>query len=353
MIQQKQIAEKAGLSYATVSRAFTNSAKVSPAAMHKIREAMRTLGISSADELFSGKGPISKMILVVAGDIALEFFANIIAGIYEVLYAHGFTVALCISNFNADTELQCMKQAEESGYGGIIMITAVKTPALVSFLQYAKTPVVLVNRHIRSLDLDIVRIDNYRGGYMAASHLLDNGHRKIAHLSGPQNSAAPQDRLRGFADAMDDNGLTLGKQDIVFGDLSRESGKEFANWLVERDYTAVFVNNADMTAGMAHQLSKLHRSIPGDYSVICFDDSPLINEDGLNITSVSCDPKVMGRSAAEVLLRRLDNPLGDRSRIIYSPKLTLRGSVRPCFSFGTKEKQAKENQTGREVRGQG
>ena len=87
-----------------------------------------------------------------------------------------------------------------------------------------------------------------------------------------------------------------------------------------------------MTAGLAHQLAKLHYSIPEDYSVICFDDSPLINEDGLNITSISCDPKVMGCSAAEVLLRRLDNPLGDRSRIIYSPKLTLRGSVAQCHA---------------------
>ena len=59
-----------------------------------------------------------------------------------------------------------------------------KIPRWFSFLQYAKTPVVLVNRHIRSLDLDIVRIDNYRGGYMAAAHLLEKGHRKIAHLSG-------------------------------------------------------------------------------------------------------------------------------------------------------------------------
>ncbi len=330
MIQQKQIAEKAGLSYATVSRAFTNSARVSPEAMRRIREAMRALGISSADEMFSGKGPISRMILVVVGDIASEFFASIIAGIYEVLNAQGFTVALCISNYNAETELQCMQRAEAGGYGGIIMITAVKTPELVSFLQYAKVPVVLVNRHIRSLDLDIVRIDNYRGGYLAATHLLENGHRRIAHLSGPQNSAAPQDRLRGFADAMDDNGLTLGKEDIVYGDLSRASGKEFANWLATRDYTAVFVNNAYMTAGLAHQLAKLNLRIPEDYSVVCFDDSPLINEDGLNITSISCDPKVMGCSAAEVLLRRLENPLGDRSRIIYSPKLTLRGSVRQC-----------------------
>ena len=80
------------------------------------------------------------------------------------------------------------------------MITAMETHELVTFLQSAAIPIVLVNRYIRTLDIDVVRIDNYRGGYMAAQYLLEKGHRHIAHLAGPRNSAAPQDRLRGFAD---------------------------------------------------------------------------------------------------------------------------------------------------------
>lgn len=327
-MKQKLIAERAGVSFATVSRALTHSAKVRPETMQRIRNAMQELGISNSDALFLGKGLISKMVLVVVGDIAKEFFANIVIGLYDVLEANGYFMSLCLSRFDSEREMNCITTAEENGYAGIIMITAVETRDLVSFLQTAQIPVVLVNRYIRSLDLDVVRIDNYRGGYLAAQHLLENGHRKIAHLAGPRNSAAPEDRLRGFSEAMYDNDVPFSQDDVVFGDLSRECGKQFAFWLSEHAYTAAYIGNNYMAAGAVHQLLKLGKHIPEEISIICFDDSPLVSEDGLNLTTVSCEPQIMGRAAADTLLKRIADPLGRRVKTIYSPQLNLRGSVR-------------------------
>ncbi|WP_346026760.1 LacI family DNA-binding transcriptional regulator [Beduinella massiliensis] len=327
-MKQKLIAEKAGVSFATVSRALTHSAKVRPETMQRIRKAMQELGISDSDALFQGRGILSKTVLVVVGDIATEFFAHIILGLYDVLEANGYQMSLCNSRYDSEVEMRCIKTAEENGYAGIIMITAVETQELVSFLQSAEIPVVLVNRYIRSLDLDVVRIDNYRGGYLAAQHLIENGHRRIAHLAGPRNSAAPQDRLRGFTEAMHDNGVPFTQDDAVFGDLSRECGKKFADWLMPRDYTAAYIGNNYMAAGAVHQLLKLGRRVPEDISIVCFDDSPLVSEDGLNLTTISCEPQIMGRAAAETLLKRIADPLGRHVKTIYSPRLNARGSVR-------------------------
>lgn len=330
IIQQKTIAEKAGVSYATVSRAFTNSAKVKPATIQRIRNAMFELGITNIDDVFLGRSFVSKAVLIVVGDIANEFYANIIKGIYSILEPLGYSILVCNSNFDSDIEISHMKKASDSGYAGIIMITAVETEALIDFLQNSNIPVVLVNRYIKALDLDIVRIDNYRGGYMAAQYLIDCGHRQIAHLSGPQNSEAPRDRLRGFRDAMFERGFTLTNEDIFFGDLSRLSGKKFADWLTSKHntrYTAAFIGNDYMAAGAANHFRDLGISIPKDLSIICFDDSPMVNEDSLNITSISSNPFEMGVSAAEVFLKRLDNLLGERIRIIFSPRFNIRSSV--------------------------
>lgn len=328
MIYQKLIAEKAGVSYATVSRAFTHSARVKPATMQKIRNAMRELGISDLDNFFMSNSALSKTVLVVSGDITSEFCAKLISGIYEMLDRFGYSISLCISKFEEKNELFYMNRAAESGFAGIIMISTVETEAMVNFLHTSKIPVVLVNRYIRSLDMDVVRIDNYRGGYMAAMLLLENGHRRVAHLSGPLVSAAPQDRLRGFADALHDHNVDFGPKDTMEGDLGRACGRDFAHFLMKSDYTAAFIANAYMTAGAAHQLIKSGVRIPDDISLISFDDSPIISEDGLNITSVSYDPHQMGVSAAEVLLKRLDDLLGDRMRIIYSPRLNMRESIK-------------------------
>lgn len=328
MIQQKQIAEKAGVSYATVSRALTHSAKVKPETLARIRKAMEELGITNADDLFLGRSALSKMVLVVVCDILKEFMAVVVHGIYQQLYAKGYSLSLCISNFDADMELSCMRNAAESGYAGIIMVTAVETPALVHFIQGTKTPVIMVNRYISALDLDMVRIDNYRGGYIAGKYLLDKGHRRIAVLSGPKNSSSAYDRVRGFTAAMKDNHIPFSEDDVMFGDLLCGSGRRFAREMLGNGYTATFITNNDMTVGAIQELNKQGKQIPQDMSCICFDDSALVNEDGLNITSISGDPLLMGVTTADILLERIENPLGEHRRVIYSPHLTERGSVR-------------------------
>lgn len=328
MIQQKQIAEKAGVSYATVSRALTHSAKVKPETMARIRKAMEELGITNADDLFLGRSALSKMVLVVVCDIVKEFMALVVQGIYQHLYAKGYSVSLCLSNFDANMELSCMRNAAESGYAGIIMVTTVETPDMVRFIQSTKIPVVMVNRYISALDLDVVRIDNYRGGYIAGKYLLDRGHRRIAVLAGPRNSSSAYDRVRGFISAMTDNLIPFCDEDVMFGDLLRSSGRRFAREMLGNGYTAAFITNNDMTIGAVHELQKQGKQIPQDISFIAFDDSALVNEDGLNITTISGDPLLMGTTTAEVLLERIENPLGEHRRIIYSPHLTVRGSVR-------------------------
>lgn len=329
LIQQKQIAEKAGVSYATVSRAFTNSAKVNPQTMQRIRNAMTELGIANPDSLFLGKSFLIKTVLIVVGDLASEFYASIIKGIYSVLDPMGYTIVLCNSNYDSAAELRAMQNAENNGFSGIIMITAVESEELVDFLHNTKLPVLFVNRNIRSVDLDMVRIDNYRGGYMAAEYLLRHGHTRIAHAAGDQNSAVVKDRIRGFRDAMLDHNLPFCEKDIYYCGQLRSGGRTFMKNYYEKQlpYTAVFFSNTVITQGAIDILNRMGKRIPEDISILCFDDSPALSEDGLSLTTLSYPPERMGETTAEIYLKRIADPLGDRMKMIFSPRFEERGSV--------------------------
>ena len=136
---------------------------------------------------------------------------------------------------DANRELAAMRRAMENGYSGIIMITVTATEEIIQLLQSSSIPIVLVNRYISALDLDTVRIDNYRGGYMAAQYLWERGHRHIAMLTGVKGSGTASDRCRGFSEGLQNYGLSFSSLDMVYGDNTRESGRKFADWLLAQE----------------------------------------------------------------------------------------------------------------------
>lgn len=329
MIDQKKIAEIAGVSPATVSRAFTQSANVSPRTLAKIQDAMVSLGVQPVACLPSTVRKKSRYVLVIAGDIANHFFSRIIKGICDRLISIGILPVVCNSNYNSQAEEEQIALAEANNYLGIIMITAMEQPTLTAALQKIKLPVVFVNRYIHSVEADVVCIDNYMGGYIAASHLLENGHSKIAHVASYKGSTPQEDRVQGFAAALRE--LKRGKYQykIYYGESSIERGRQFANELVSQGmpYTALFVADCHIAVGIVNSLYDLGYRIPNDLSVLCFDDSPYIDESGLCLSTVKYDPYVMGQTAVKALMQRLNDPLGNKSRVLLVPQLIKRRSI--------------------------
>ena len=331
MYSQKDIAEKAGVSRATVSRAFTNNANIKESTLAKIRDAMNDLGM----EPILGEEPkkensSNKYVLIIAGDVADNFYANIIKGVCDRLLKDNIYTVVCNSNYVSAFEEQYLKTAQHSGFCGIVLVTAVETSELVSILRNMMIPVVLVNRYIRSLNTDMIIIDNYNGGYMATRHLIENGHSKIAHLTGHRDSTSTQDRMRGYQDALAESNLIACNKAIYYGDQGLSSGRSFADKLFEAGmpYTAAFIGNCPMAIGAANRFFELGISIPDDFSIICFDDSPLIGKDGLNLSTVCYNPYSMGILSADTLIRHIEMPFSDHARTILSPQLYQRASVK-------------------------
>lgn len=324
----RDVAEKCGYSIATISRAFSNSTTVRAETRQRIQAAAELLGYQYAphSRKETGRSPI---VMLVVGDIMNLFYLGIIKGINDRLSEQGIKLAIFNSDYDPTREEDFVRYATEQRFDGIILITAMETAGLVALLKTVSCPVVLANRYIRSMDLDAVCIDNYRGGYMAGNYLAERGHRHIAHLAGPANSTASQDRERGFRDAMKDHSIEVRENMVRYGNLKRDSGRDFGRYFLKEltDCTAVFCANDLMAASFSEVLQEAGLRVPDDVSVICFDDSPAAVSGPVKLTTISRDPYPMGRAAAEMMVEALSGNESRRRKVFFPPSLSVRDSV--------------------------
>lgn len=330
MIDQKTIAEKAGVSRATVSRAFTQNANVSAKTLAKIQAAMESLGLPPLSWFPSDIRKKTRYVLILCGDIGNFFFSQVIKGICDRLLQLGLLPVVCNSNYNSQLEESQIELADSNGYLGIINITALEQPTLTATLRRTKIPVILANRYIHSYETHTVCIDNYKGGYLAANHLIENGHRRIAHIASYKDTTPQMDRVRGFQEVLRTLPPDEYHYQLYFGAGTLERGCQVARELAKNTmpFTALFVTDCQIAVGIVNTLREMGYRVPEDLSILCFDDSPYINEYGLRLSTITYDPYAMGRTTADLLSRLLGEDGGSISHINLTPQLIQRDSVR-------------------------
>lgn len=326
------ISQKIGVSTATISRVLTNNGYVKPETRAVIENALAQSNYQHSPRRKTMPQEISEIILVITGDITSHVYTSHIKGITQVAEKHGKRVFVVNTDYSSEKEEDYLKFACRNSFAGVIMLSAIETTGLVQALRAARSPVVMVNRYLRSLDTDVVSIDNFRGGYMATEYLIRHGHKKIAHLGGPRNSITCQERLRGYNDAMQIEGLPVYVNSVFYGDLQYESGLKFGRQICAMDkdtrFTAVYSANDIMATGLVDAFFEAGYSVPDDFSILCSDNTVNAVKSRVKLTTIAHDPVEMGISAAQLLLSKLENPNSKTERIVYAPVLTERNSVK-------------------------
>jgi LacI family transcriptional regulator len=215
---------------------------------------------------------------------------------------------------------------------GMVLATAHLSDPLLADASGAGLPVVLVNRTAADHSLPAVSVDNERGIRMAVAHLIGQGHRRIAHIAGPQEVSTGLYRYRGFVAAMQAHGLTADPDLIVTAKAySIEEGRRCLRLLLDRGNagTAVAAANDMLAVGCFAALDEAGLSCPADLSVVGFNDMPFIDRLRPPLTTIRFPHYQVGTEAAQLLLERLsgkDAPV----RILYlAPELVVRGSTAP------------------------
>lgn len=334
-MNMKDIAQKAGVSIATVSRVINCSGYVKEETRERVLcvlHEFELIGDFVSKKAFRQKNDI---IGVVVPDIANPFFAEVIKGISKVADNEKLKFILCDTDENVDKEINYLEMLKEHNIKGLIITPSTDqnefNRKFLEQLDNMGIPIVLLDRDIKYSHFDAVFLDSVKGAYEAVEALIKEGHEKIAIIAGPTSSKPGRDRLNGYQKALGMNNIPEDEKYIFYGDFRMESGYDLTKKILNMTDppTAIFVSNNMMTIGCIKALFEMNIRVPLDISIIVFDDIDMLNIMNMNISAVSRPTSLMGEMAMKILLERFHQETENKDiikKIILPPTLILRGS---------------------------
>ena len=327
----KDIAELAGVSVATVSRALSDSDLVTEETRRRIHELARQMDYRpnvSARNLRTRK---SKAVLLVVRDVGNPFYLDILKGVEATAREAGYAVLMGNTENDPTRETEYFNMLRDGHADGMILMTGKLPSASEETIRFrADLPVVVALELISESGFPHVQIDNVAAAREAVEHLISLGHRRIAHITGPVPEILSIHRREGYRQAMREAGLTIPEGYEVRGDYLLGSGQECCRGLLAlpEPPTAIFVANDEMAYGTVHELRRLGREVPEDVSVVGFDDLYFSKAFYPPLTTVSQPRTEIGRTAMALLLKILaGNESGRRDPVILPTTLKIRGST--------------------------
>lgn len=327
-VTSAQVAALAGVSQSAVSRAFTPGASVSPRTLGKVRAAADRLGYRPnvlARAMITGR---SRMIGLVVAYLDNQFYPLALEHLSRALQAKGYHVLVFMADNDASRTAQVVEELLDYQVDGIVMASVAVTGDLAARCEAAGIPVVLFNRGQDGEGHTEVTSDNVAGGRAVAEFLLAGGHRRIAHIAGWQGSSTGRDRAQGFREGL----AAAGHEPfaVVDGLYDRDTAAAAARALMAEPERpdAVFVGNDHMAFAVLDGLRfGMGLSVPGDVSVVGYDDVPMAAWGAYDLTTVRQPVEAMVAATVDVLLAQIDGPRTPRAVRVPGP-LVVRGSAR-------------------------
>jgi LacI family transcriptional regulator len=341
------VAARAGVSVATVSRVLNGKELVREETSRHVRAAAKSLRYVPNVAARSLSIRRSQTIGIVLPDVHGEFFSEVIRGLDLAARAEGYHILVSGSHSDPAQMLEVVDTMRGRVDGLVVMAPDVALAPLAE-LRARAMPVVLLNS--AAPDGDAITIDNYGGARAMMRHLHELGHTRIAFVCGPQHNADARERLRGYRHAMRGIAASASLRALeCAGDFTEASGFAAGRKIAESPSrpTAVFASNDSMAVGVLASLNAAGINVPGDLTVVGFDDIPIARYVNPPLTTIRVDIAELGKCAFALLLDAVANPA------VHTPRhdrvatsLVVRGSC------GAPKTQPKEiTQTHRAARG--
>ncbi len=325
----REVAESAGVSYATVSHVINNTRFVTQETRDRVLTAMTALNYrpnALARSLRQGK---TNTIGLVLPDSANPFFAEISRSIEDEAFKKGYSVFLCNTELDTERELFYVDVLSKKQVDGIIFVAAGDQSDSLDYLRRENMPVVLIDRNLPNVQVDVVLTDHQLGGYLATRHLIGLGHQRIACIAGPSTITPSAERITGYQKALEEAGLPCNENLILRGDYHAQSGMEMTNAILNMTPrpTAIFALNDLMALGALRAASEAGYSIPKDLAVVGYDDLELSRFTSPPLTTISQPKKEISAQAVSLLVQRLSGKSESPSRVVLPPQLIVRRST--------------------------
>jgi LacI family transcriptional regulator len=320
------VARAAGTSASTASRALSGRGYVAPDVKKRLLAAADRLGYVPNLSARTLKQRTSNVVGVVVSDLGNQFYAALAAGIEVTLREAGYQMLLLGDNSDVAHELTGVRTFMSMRAPGVIMSPASNTAP--DLLVANGLPVVEVDRRLASGSCDAVVIDNEQGARQAVEHLIRLGHTRIGMLMAKTTWTTDAGRLQGYRAAHADAGLKVDRRLVVkIGTHAADVAGRIEALLDDEQPSAIFAANNRLAEAAWQVLRARKLAIPRNISLVAFDDVPWMEMVQPAITAVAQPTFEMGRRAALLLLRRLEDPTCGRTVEVLEPRLVLRGST--------------------------
>jgi LacI family transcriptional regulator len=327
----QKVAELAGVSRSTVSRVVNRQAGVRDDVRRRVWQVIDETGYRpniAARALATNRSGIISLVIPHA-------FSTLFSDPYFPRLTQGITIACNQSDqrltlflfHNEEEEARLSRRiANASLFDGVIMASSQYEDPLIPQLIKNEVPLVIIGRQDRYPQVSYIDVDNLNGAYSATSHLLRLGYMRVAHIAGPQNMVAGEDRLAGYRKALNERGHTFNEHLVIEGDFSEAGGYVAMKRLLSARPDAVFVASDQLALGAWRTIREAGLQVPHDIALVGFDDLLPAGAGRPQLTTVRQPVVRAGREAVNVLLDIIENGPTPQRRVVFDTGLVMRES---------------------------
>lgn len=328
----KDVAERAGVSVTSVSRVLNREKYISQNILEKVNQAIKELNYSPSQIARSLKKQKTDTIGVIVPDLTNYFCSTILSNIEESASEYGYNLIVCNIAENLDKELKYLHAVQKMRVDGIIIMHQKVNESILSFMNSASMPILFSCVRSPLPDRFSVLINDYQAALDATEYLIGLGHRRIAFLGGDlEDVTSGYSRYQGYIAALHKSRIPLNPNFIRFGNYKQQSGRLMMQEILEQGErpTVVFAASDDMAVGAMNCILDYGLSVPGDISVMGFDDSLIAEAVRPMLTSMQQPVQELGRTSLEYLHNLIQEGSPPECKDVYLPhRIMERASCR-------------------------
>ena len=327
-VTSHDVARLAGVSQPTVSRALRDSPKVSADTKQRVRRAADVLGYVPSETgraLSSGR---TRRVGLLVTDLDNQFYAHVISPMHHELESLGYQLVLQTESSDSG---QVADRLIANSLDGVLLATTTSTSVLPIRLRDRRIPFVYFNRTTDAVEADSATVDPRAGLTELAEEIVALGHRRIGAIFGPANTSTAEERERALRSALDRHSLAIPAELSVRGPFDFETGYQGTQQLLGLDKppTVIICGNDVVALGALNAARERGLDVPGQVSVVGFDDLPQAAWALVQLTTVNYDLQAMARKSASLLVARIEEPEDPWQHEVFPSVLVRRASLAP------------------------
>jgi len=325
----KDVANKAGVSVATVSHVINDTRYVSSELTERVNEAMDEIGYHPNAVARSLKTNKTQTIGLIASDLSNPFFSTLLRGVEDRALEEDYSVIVCNTDETLDKERLYIDVLTQQKIDGLLIAPTGKDDEDLLNLQERGVSIVFIDREIKGIEADAVLSDNVTGASTAIRHLVQLGHKRIGIILGLESVSTTRERLRGYKNVLKEKGIGYDPNLVKRGFSQVAGGIEATAELLDlsNSPSAIFSANNLMTIGAMKEIQRRGYSCPGEISLVGFDDFEWASTFKPKLTTIAQAPYEIGKKATDALLNRIEGCSGEAKEVRIPTELKVREST--------------------------